>query len=38
MIKDMRLRKLAETTQTHYIRAVLQLAAFLGVARSTYLI
>jgi site-specific recombinase XerD len=35
MIEDMRLRKLSETTQTHYIRAVRRLAAFLGRSPDT---
>ncbi len=30
MIEDMRMRKLADQTQTQYIRAVCQFAAFLG--------
>ncbi|MDY0074136.1 MAG: site-specific integrase [Thauera sp.] len=30
MIDDMRLRKLADKTQTHYLRAVRQFAAYLG--------
>ena len=30
MIEDMRLRKLSEKTQTHYIRAVKELSSFLG--------
>jgi integrase/recombinase XerD len=32
MIEDMRMRKLSEKTQSHYIRAVRQLAKFLGRA------
>lgn len=30
MLEDMRLRKLSEKTQTHYLRAVRELASFLG--------
>jgi len=35
MIEDMRMRKLADKTQTHYIRAVCQFAAFLGRSPDT---
>ena len=35
MIDDMRMRKLAEKTQSHYIRAVCKLAAFLGRSPDT---
>ena len=35
MIDDMRLRKLADKTQTHYLRAVRQFAAYLGRSRAT---
>ena len=35
MIDDMRMRKLAEKTQSHYLRAVRQLAAFLGRSPDT---
>lgn len=35
MIDDMRMRKLAEKTQSHYIHAVRQLAAFLGRSPDT---
>ena len=35
MIDDMRMRKLADKTQSHYIRAVRQLAAFLGRSPDT---
>jgi integrase/recombinase XerD len=35
MIDDMRMRKLAEKTQSHYIRAVRQLAGFLGHSPDT---
>ena len=35
MIDDMRMRKLAEKTQSHYIRAVRQFAGFLGRSPDT---
>ncbi len=35
MIDDMRLRKLADKTQTHYLRAVRQFAAYLGRSPDT---
>jgi len=35
MIEDMRMRKLADQTQTQYIRAVCQFAAFLGRSPDT---
>jgi site-specific recombinase XerD len=35
MIEDMRMRKLSDKTQTHYIRAVRQFAAFLGRSPDT---
>jgi len=35
MIEDMRMRKLSEKTQAHYIRAVRRLAAFLGRSPDT---
>ena len=35
MIDDMRLRKLADKTQTHYLRAVRQFAAYLGHSPDT---
>ncbi|HYE37753.1 site-specific integrase [Methylocaldum sp.] len=35
IIEDMRLRKLSEKTQSHYIRAVRRLAAFLGRSPDT---
>jgi site-specific recombinase XerD len=35
MIDDMRMRKFADKTQSHYIRAVRQLAAFLGRSPDT---
>ena len=35
MIDDMRMRKLAEKTQSHYIRAVRQLTVFLGRSPDT---
>jgi len=35
MIEDMRLRKLSEKTQSHYIRAVRRLAVFLGRSPDT---
>jgi integrase/recombinase XerD len=35
MIDDMRMRKLAEKTQSHYIRAVRQFAGFLGHSPDT---
>jgi integrase/recombinase XerD len=35
MIEDMRMRKLSEKTQSHYIRAVRQLAKFLGHTPDT---
>ena len=35
MIDDMRMRKLADKTQSHYLRAVLQLAGFLGRSPDT---
>ncbi|WP_374474682.1 transposase zinc-binding domain-containing protein [Zoogloea sp.] len=35
MIDDMRLRKLADKTQTHYLRAVRQFAAYLGRSPET---
>ena len=35
MIDDMRMRKLCDKTQTSYIRAVRQLAAFLGRSPDT---
>jgi integrase/recombinase XerD len=35
MIDDMRMRKLAEKTQSHYIRAVRQFAGFLGRSADT---
>ena len=35
MIDDMRMRKLTDKTQSHYIRAVRQLAAFLGRSPDT---
>src|SRR6266542_1547313 len=35
MIDDMRMRKFADKTQRHYIRAVRQLAAFLGRSPDT---
>ncbi len=35
MIDDMRMRKFADKTQSHYIRAVRRLAAFLGRAPDT---
>ena len=35
MIDDMRMRKLADKTQSHYIRAVRQFAAFLGRSPDT---
>ena len=35
MLDDMRLRKLAPRTQSHYIRAVRNLAAFLGRSPNT---
>jgi len=35
MIEDMRMRKLSEKTQSHYIRAVRQLAKFLGRTPDT---
>jgi len=35
MIEDMRMRKLADKTQTHYLRTVRQFAAFLGRSPDT---
>ncbi|MGT2454050.1 tyrosine-type recombinase/integrase [Cupriavidus basilensis] len=35
MIEDMRMRKLSDKTQTHYIRAVRQFAVFLGRSPDT---
>ena len=35
MIDDMRMRKLADKTQSHYIRAVRQFAGFLGRSPDT---
>ena len=35
MIDDMRMRKLADKTQSHYIRAVRQLAGYLGRSPDT---
>ena len=35
MIDDMRMRKFADKTQGHYIRAVRQLTAFLGRSPDT---
>ena len=35
MLDDMRLRKLAPRTQAHYVRAVRNLAAFLGRSPDT---
>ena len=35
MIDDMRMRKLCDKTQTHYIRAVRQFAGFLGRSPDT---
>jgi site-specific recombinase XerD len=35
MIEDMRMRKLADKTQTHYIRAVRQFTVFLGRSPDT---
>ena len=35
MIEDMRMRKLADKTQSHYIRAVRQFAGFLGRSPDT---
>ena len=35
MIDDMRMRKLCDKTQTHYIRAVRQFAGFLGCSPDT---
>lgn len=35
MLDDMRMRKLSDKTQTHYIRAVRQFAAFLGHSPDT---
>ena len=35
MLDDMRMRKLADKTQSHYLRAVLQLAGFLGRSPDT---
>src|SRR3989304_4157010 len=35
MIDDMRMRKLSDKTQSHYIRAVRQLAKFLGRTPDT---
>jgi integrase/recombinase XerD len=35
MIDDMRMRKLSDKTQSHYIRAVRQLAGFLGRSPDT---
>lgn len=35
MLDDMRMRKLSDKTQTHYLRAVRQFAAFLGHSPDT---
>ena len=35
MIDDMRMRKLADKTQSHYIRAVRQFSVFLGRSPDT---
>ena len=35
MIDDMRMRKLADKTQSHYLRAVRQFAGFLGRSPDT---
>jgi len=35
MLDDMRMRKLADKTQSHYLRAVRQLTAFLGCSPDT---
>jgi hypothetical protein len=35
MIEDMRMRKLSDKTQSHYIRAVRQLTGFLGRSPDT---
>ncbi|MGH9884157.1 MAG: site-specific integrase, partial [bacterium] len=35
MIEDMRMRKLSDKTQTHYLRAVRQFAVFLGRSPDT---